>query len=551
MRTKNILAAVAAALVVSCTPQPARQSVSVEKIPPPPRPVVHERHEPAAEDASRAALDFSDALTDTEAMGFTAVQRGVHFEELGFDEYARTADSAEVEIVTPVGPVKGGRVRIYLQRGFIDDAIADLIRLNPFGGADVSAVVGADDADAAVAVITAIAVADGISVIDDAVVAGAGERRIFNVTDSTHRRLEFTMTETIRRADGRRVTSLDFIELWSRFVKSRPAQGLAFFRNVQGTEEFINGTAPLLNGLSAADEHVIRIRLGRPDPLAFHRLNTSKLIGGPFMLGVYFSAGVRDGEAMFLPNANTLSDTAYLAECVIKMGGDPDAMASFSLGQYTAMTLYSSPDLERARSEFANSASLRRLPADRYFLAFRTENEQARVFVRNHVDGASLLKNTVNAEGEAISAVVATPQTTVPRASSVNAPQLQRPFRIIYRSDDPISRAVAARVSADLNAAGMETESAGANAEGYERALVSGQYDCAVGWVSETVLENHTEQLHLASIWFNDETDTRKRLNEFREIPLFSVNNYILLRDDLRLHNNKLSGMWTDSGDQY
>jgi len=59
------------------------------------------------------------------------------------------------------------------------------------------------------------------------------------------------------------------------------------------------------------------------------------------------------------------------------------------------------------------------------------------------------------------------------------------------------------------------------------------------------VLENLTAQLHFASMWFGDETDARVRLGEYREIPLFSVNNYMLLREDTRLYGDRVGGMWS------
>jgi hypothetical protein len=125
---------------------------------------------------------------------------------------------------------------------------------------------------------------------------------------------------------------------------------------------------------------------------------------------------------------------------------------------------------------------------------------------------------------------------------------MPKPLRIIYRGDDPISKTVAEKISADLDAAGLKTALKEGSAEVYEKALVNGEYDCAVGWVSESVLNNLTEQLHLASMWFADETDSQARLRDYREIPLFSVNNYILLREDMRLYRDKLSGIWIDGG---
>jgi hypothetical protein len=409
------------------------------------------------------------------------------------------------------GPISGGKAKIYLFREFLDDAVADLIRLYPFG-------------------------IDG------------QERKIFTVTDSTHRRLELKLTGRIMRGNDRRATALDFIELWSRFIKSRPAQGLALFQNVQDAENFVKGTAPIVNGFSAADENTIRIRFDKPDPLAFHRLNSSKLIGGPFLLGIYYSTGTAGAKTRLLPNANNLlPDTAYLAECIVQMGGDPDPLMSFSTGQYAAMTVYLAADLEIVKNELVagGKATLKKLPSDRYFLSCKAEDNQVCRFVYNTVDGANMLKNTVKAEGEEIRCITAQSQSIdFPPKSRIPVPQLEKPFRIIYRSDDPTSKLVAEKLYADLTNASLNTTIAGQTAEAYETALVKGTFDCAIGWVSEAVLENQTEQLHLASMWFFGETNSQVRIRENREIPLFSINNYLLLQNNTKLHQNKISGIW-------
>jgi len=503
---KSILAAaVCTGLIASCTPSAARVTTAVpgdDK-----KASASARHEkksghvitPPSETPPIDSLAFID---DTR---FADSLRRVEFEEIE-DDVPAIKDADRL-------PVAGGKAKIYLQRGFLDDAISSMTRLHPFGG--------------------------------DGQVA-----RVFSVTDSTHRRLEFKMTGQIRRGDGRKVTALDFVELWSRLLKTRPAYGLALFRNVQGAEDYVKGKEPLVGGFNPADENTVKIRFAKPDPIAFARLNTPVLIGGPFMLGAYYASDRKDAETKLLPNANSLlSDTAYLAECAVQMGGDPNAMMSFSVGQYAAMTLYAAADLEIARTELAGKASLRKLLSDRYFLSCKVDDDQARRFIRKTVDGADLLKNTIGAEGEEIFSVSARDAAADQSRGDVPVPQLPKPLRIIFRSDDPISAAIAEKLTADLNSAGLAATPIGGDAGAYEKALFSGAYDCAVGWVAETVLENFTEQLHLASMWFADETDSRARLREYREIPLFSVDNYLLLRNDVRLYRDKLTGMWVDGSE--
>jgi len=484
---------------MSCAPAIPRHVPPADPKPAAPLPAVDPKPKPK-KDAVKPPHATPEWFAEEERIFVDSLLRveRIEFEDLSDDPSVITGPAK----VDPSAPVTGGRARIFIQRGFLDDIVAEMIRAAPFGA-----------------------------------------RGIFIVTDSTHRRLELTLPGDLRRANGRRVTSLDFIELWSRFMKARPAQGLAMFRNVQGAQEFIAGQDPLVRGFNAADERTIQIRFTAPDPLAFHRLNSTKLIGGPFMLGAYYSGGTSGTEMRLLPNANSMFETAFLTECVIQMGGDMSAITSFAFGQYSAMTLYAASDLDIARTELMNDATLHRLPADRYFLSCRHENEQARRFVRNSVNGGDILKNVVKGEGMEIHSVAVREAAATPR-TNVSVPQLSRPFRIIYREDDPISTAVAEKISADLRSAGMAAEIIGKNAESYEVALVRREYDGAVGWVSEAVLDDITEQLHLASMWFADETDSQVRLRNSMEIPLFSVDNYLLFRDDVKLHGGRLSGIW-------
>jgi len=513
MKTINTIISVAlcAGFVISCTPKAIHIDSGSEPSPKKQSP----KHPP--KEIQRADVKETPQLpynTEGDTLDWFGAVDSPDFEERPAEEAAREKDTfADVLGVEEKRPTVGGRARIYVRRGFMDDAVSDMVRLNPFG-------------------------ADGT------------QRKVFTVADSTHRRLELKLAGNIRRGDGRRATALDFVELWSRFLKARPAQGLALFRNVQGAEAFINGKEPLVNGFNAADEQTIRIRFAKPDPLAFQRLNSPMLIGGPFMLGSYYSSAAKEAEHRLLPNANSLSEeVAYLKECTVLTGGDEDPLASFAQGKYSAVAVYAKSDIEAAKTELRGKASIARLPSDRYFLSCRADDPQICKFVRVAANGADLLNNTVGAEGAEIHSVSAPRETAEIPRGHIPVPQMPKPLRIIYRNDDPISITVAEKLSADLEEAGLRTELKGGNAGVYETALVRGEYDCAVGWVSESVLENATEQLHLASMWFADETDSGARLRDYREIPLFSVNNYILLGENLRLYKDRLSGIWVDGAE--
>jgi hypothetical protein len=71
--------------------------------------------------------------------------------------------------------------------------------------------------------------------------------------------------------------------------------------------------------------------------------------------------------------------------------------------------------------------------------------------------------------------------------------------------------------------------------------LISNNYSCSVGWISDKVLNDRSEKLRLASIWFNDEIDWMNRIRTGQEIPLFSINNYLLHKDAISLPQNRIS----------
>jgi len=438
-------------------------------------------------------------------------QDSTSFGEIFGDETAE--EKLTEEEITPkeLEPVFGGRLRMYVDRGFLDETVSQLVWLSPFS-------------------------------------ESIGEKALFAVTDSTNRRIELKLTDRFVRGNGQRVTALDFVEHWSQLLKAHPAQGLALFRNIQGAQAYIDGKDPLMRGFRAHDEQTIRMRTDKADPQIFARLNSPKLIPGSLMLGPYYPAAVKEKEVKILPNKHTVSAPVFLQEWDISLGGDSDIMQSFSLGMYEAMIIWSQPDLERVRTQLGDKVTLSKLSSDRYFLSCAIENEQIRRIIRSRVNAADLLKNSVKAEGEEIYSVTVLNENTQKPApiAAVASIALITPVRIAYRIDDPVSKIIAERLSEDLNANGLQTELHGGNALEYETMLLKKEYDCAVGWVPQTVVDNVTEQLHLATMWFSDDTDSQARIRDSREIPLFSVDSYLLLRDDVRLHGGKLTGIWTE-----
>ncbi|HLV30283.1 MAG TPA: hypothetical protein VKY57_01815, partial [Chitinispirillaceae bacterium] len=87
----------------------------------------------------------------------------------------------------------------------------------------------------------------------------------------------------------------------------------------------------------------------------------------------------------------------------------------------------------------------------------------------------------------------------------------------------------------------------GADISGYEKSIASGNCDIIVGWISQSVISDRSEQLRLAAIWFNDETDEQVRIREYREIPLFELNRYLLVRKNINLYKESITGIYIHS----
>jgi hypothetical protein len=206
--------------------------------------------------------------------------------------------------------------------------------------------------------------------------------------------------------------------------------------------------------------------------------------------------------------------------------------------------LWSAPDIEYGRRTLMKNSTCSLVGRDRYFVACALEDPAARALVRSALSGRELLGNSVKAEGAPIIAVESdsAPQPAE-AAASAPRPPAGGPVTILFRNDDPVSKIIAERLLATLARAGAQGSLAGGDERRYEEALVSRSYACAVGWAPETVIFDKSEKLRLASIFFNDEPDEEKRLRENREIPLFSIDWYLLAKNKVGLYNGKLSGI--------
>ena len=429
----------------------------------------------------------------------------------------KTIEGALINTVQDTAPVfedtlipeYGGTVRIYHQRTSIDPTFSSLTSIEPFSSDSI-------------------------------------ESGILTVTDLSQRKITFKLSGRIVNGSNKVLSALDFIDLWTRFIKMYPAEGLALFRSVQGVREFIEGKEALIRGFGALDEKTVYLKLQTPDSSALERLRSRSTLNSLFRMGKYYIEKSDNGEHILLPNVYTGPEKPYLDKIILRTGGDPNPILSFSLNKYDAVVLTAQSDLEYARNALAKNSSLLPIPGDRYFLSCATRDLKLRQKIKSIVTNNDLLHNFVKAEGNAITALCTdepVPEGFIPAGAQIQS-QPSASCRILYRKDDPISKIIAEKLLADLSHASIPSTLIAADHRDYEQALIARSYDCAVGWVPETILHNRSEQLKLAAIWFDDEKDETRRLQELSEIPLFQVNKYILARTPVQLHRGSISGLF-------
>lgn len=368
---------------------------------------------------------------------------------------------------------------------------------------------------------------------------------ILSLSDSSQRRITLKMNNKITNAEKRTLSALDFIDIWTSILKKHPAEGYALFRNVSGITEFISGNEATVRGFSAVDENTITLRLSVPDTLAVSRLQSRRLMDDRFKLGPYQISRRNDTEIELNANVLCTPDKPFLDNVILHTGGDPNPILSFSLNKYDAVVLTSINDLDYARKNLSKNASLIEIPGERYFLSCASTDEQFKMFVKNQINAADMLRNQVKAEGAPIKAVAIDDlEFAETEQTHLDFIPGNKSYKVIYCEDDPISKIIAEKLLATLSHAKINTDMTALNSFDYERCLITRNYDCAVGWVPQNITHNKSEQLRLASIWFNDESDILKRLQSNHEIPLFSIKRYLLMKNDLHLRNNSVQGIF-------
>jgi hypothetical protein len=439
-------------------------------------------------------------------------------------ETLATIPQPAAPLAPKIEPRTGGTVTLYTPREFVDPVLSSLMTAYPFGKGPC-----------------------GETVPDN--VAGVLDMKV--VSD---RQIDMTLKDDFVTAAGQKPTAFDLVNVLTAYVKKHPAEGSALFRYVKGLDGFIAGREAIISGFTVSDPKTVSLKLERPDPFATARLCTRRLLPQALKTGLYFVKGESPASVQLLPNPRAEARKPYLNSCILRLGKDPNPFLSFSLNRYDAITIFSLKDIEYARQKAADKSSLIMLSDDRYFLSCAIPLKDIRIFARKLVDPRDILVNFVKADGSVISCIET--ESGTPSSADLGtgqaagqtllqtAPPVQNPLSVLYRSDDPVSAIIAEKILADFSRAGLQCVLKGTGCEAYEASLVRRDYGIAVGWVVKTVLTDPSERLRLASMWFNDMTDEHARIDDIREIPLFSVKQYLLCKKKIQFAGDVLEGIF-------
>ncbi len=367
----------------------------------------------------------------------------------------------------------------------------------------------------------------------------------FEVEQNSPLKVTVRIRDSVLTAEGRRPTAFDVVTAWTAYVKKHPAEGLALFRHVKGLPAFIRGEEAIIPGLQVEDEHTITLRLTTHDPKALVRLHTPRLLPPDLKLGPYFIEKRAKGTLTCKPSGSFGRQKPYLDKLSFAFNNDKNPFVSFSLNRYDMIVLQYRKDLDYAKRSLADGGALRPFSTDRYFIALGHEDPAMRRFLARTIDPRDLLAGTAKTDGKLIAAIADTSIKTMPDFGGESAkPFAGAPIRIVYRSDDPLSDRLAEKILADIAQAGLQGALTGISGTEYERKMFAGEYDIAIGWAPQSVLRRESEQLRLATIWFQDETDERKRIAEAREAPLFSVTRHLLHKRHIGFVRGNVAGVY-------
>jgi hypothetical protein len=185
----------------------------------------------------------------------------------------------------------GGPLRLYYPRGIIDYPVASLVDADPLGRQD----------------------------------SGKG---YFTVESSSPAAVTLHLAQKTVNAAGKTLNALDIIELWTRWIRERPAEGLAAFRSTDGIMKYLRGEEAIVLGFSARDKSSIHMKFSHPDPQALERLRSARLLPAAFKLGGYALSAVRGSDHVLTPNPSA-AGKSFVNELTVRCGGDANPLLSF------------------------------------------------------------------------------------------------------------------------------------------------------------------------------------------------------------------------------
>ncbi|MFW6253400.1 MAG: hypothetical protein ACOC41_00575 [Chitinivibrionales bacterium] len=444
----------------------------------------------------------------------------------------------------------GGSVTIYAQKDFIDDELSSLVSANP--------VITTPDDPQQIDPFTAQdrprdERGHGEMFQDEMVsqdsLAGSVQKSqkpegYIRIEQLSPRKLRLSFVEGVVDGKGQAPGSFDLVDAWTTWIKKHPAEGLALFKNVQGLQAFIHGREAVIPGFQVADERSVIILLDTPDPEAITRLSSSRLLPLSMKMGPYFIKEAKNNKLHLAPNDSFFRGKPYLQSASLVLNGDNNPFISYSLNKYDMMILTYVKDLNYARRSLPSS-SLFPYAQSRYFLSVAHPDYQVRRYLQAIIDADDILAGTARVEGSVIRGIADTTLVVSrPEPNAADAQYINEPLNIIYRSDDPFSVSIAEKILADLAQSDIPSSLKGLKATDYEKALINSSYDIAIGWVSQKVVNDQSEQLRLATMWFRDHTDEAHRYEQGWEIPLFSITRYVLCKPEIHFADNRLTEMY-------
>jgi len=423
-----------------------------------------------------------------------------------YTQYDTTYTQYATDTVTPV---LGGTVRLYVQRSFFDDYLIALVSTFPFDR--------------------------------------NGTSGILTVTEQSARRLTIKINGKITNGKGKVISALDIIDSWTNLVREQPAEGFALFRQVEGLREFIDGREAVIRGLVATDQNTIQFRLLQPDPDIVDRLSTGRLLGQALKTGSYYEESKGADGRVFLSNKSRETGSGYLDKLILRQGGDVNPILSFSLKKYDAIELYAISDLSYARSNLAKNSKLALFGRDRYFISFNVKEPKARHYLSSLVNSQEILSDFVKAEGECIASIETGDTGVALIPPGAMHPGLTQPVKVLFCKDDQISKIIAEKLIADFSRGNIPCNLSACTIQEYEKTLVNRNFGCAVGWVPDDVMNAKSEKIRLATMWFSDILDEKVRMDMFMQLPLFSVNRYLLLKTNVEIPSNSIQNLYINA----